>query len=792
MGKDLKMQQKHSPSAATNDGERATMGEETLLQENCSTDAGGLTLPENLGLREMLETLPVAFYVTDADGRLIYFNRAAVALSGRVPEIGTDKWCIAWKLFDAGGAPLPHDRCPMAAVLMGKKVEPGQECIAERPDGSRFWFTPYPTILRDADGRIVGGMNMLVDITARKVAHAQSEAEFRAIFEATPECVKIVASDGKLLQMNASGLSMIGAPSAQAVVGKSVYDLVAPEDRERFREFNEKVCRGEKISLEFEILGLENNRLQVETHATPLSYSDGTTVHLAVTRDVSERKRAEQAALLLSSIVDSSDDAIVSKNLNGVITSWNRSAERMFGYTAAEAVGQSVAALLIPPDCQNEESDILARLKKGERIDHFETKRKRKDGALLDISLTISPVRGLDGRVIGASKIARDLTSKKQVERTALLLSSIVDSSDDAILSKDLNGVITSWNKSAERIFGYTATEAVGRPVATLLIPADRQEEEPNILTKLRHGERVDHFETKRKRKDGTLIDVSLTISPVKAPDGTIIGASKIARDVTDQIRSQRELTHSNASLTRSNADLKQFAYSASHDLQEPLRMVSAYSEMLRRKFGNLLGSAGEEYLGFVIEGAQRMEQLLRDLRTYTHTSTVDDGPAPVVNPETAIERSIANLRPSIEESGAEITFDPLPPVRIHEFQLEQLFQNLIGNAIRYRSRQRPRIELGSEPEGDAWKFFIRDNGIGIDPEYKEQIFGIFKRLHTSSEYSGTGMGLAICQRIVERAGGRIWVESQLGRGSTFYFTLPVAGSAPVTHHHPQAAHRAN
>jgi PAS domain S-box-containing protein len=615
--------------------------------------AVGPTSTEELNLREMLEALPVAFYVTDAEGRLTYFNRAAVALSGRVPEIGTDKWCVTWKVFTPDGAPLPHDQCPMAGVLMGKQVKPGQECIAERPDGSRFWFAPYPTILRDAKGRITGGMNMLVDITERKMAQEQSEAEFRTIFETTPECVKIVAPDGELLQMNASGLSMISASSAQAVIGKSVYDLVAPEDRERFREFNERVCRGERASLEFDIIGLRDERRQMETHAAPLTYSDGSTVQLAVTRDVSERKRDERAALLLSAIVDSSDDAIISKDLNGIITSWNKSAERMFGYTTAEAVSQPVAALLIPPD---------------------------------------------------------------------------------------------------------------------------RQDEEPNILAKLRKGERVDHFETKRKRKDGTILDISLTISPVKDPNGTIMGASKIARDITEQIRSQQELKLSNDSLTRSNADLEQFAYSASHDLQEPLRMVSAYSEMLRRKFGNQLGSAGDEYLGFVIEGAKRMEQLLRDLRTYTHTSIVNNGPPPVVSPETAIERSIANLRAAIEESGAEITFDPLPPVRMYEFQLEQLFQNLIGNAIRYRSSERPRIHLGADPEGDEWKFFIQDNGIGIAPEYKEQIFGIFKRLHTSSDYPGTGMGLAICQRIVERAGGRIWIESQPGRGSTFFFTLPASG----------------
>ena len=205
--------------------------------------------------------------------------------------------------------------------------------------------------------------------------------------------------------------------------------------------------------------------------------------------------------------------------------------------------------------------------------------------------------------------------------------------------------------------------------------------------------------------------------------------------------------------------------------------MVSAYSQMLRRKFQNQLGSAGDEFIGFVVEGASRMEQLLRDLRTYTHAAIVDDGPPPAVDSETAFERSILNLKTAIEESGAEITSDPLPPVRIHQFQLEQLFQNIVGNAIRYSGERRPRIHAGAEADGDAWRFFVQDNGIGIDREYKEQIFGIFKRLHAFSEYPGTGMGLAICQRIVERAGGRIWVESQPGRGSTFFFTLPASGA---------------
>jgi PAS domain S-box-containing protein len=366
---------------------------------------------------------------------------------------------------------------------------------------------------------------------------------------------------------------------------------------------------------------------------------------------------------------------------------------------------------------------------------------------------------------------SREVIDGRTNEDAALLLSAIVDSSDDAIISKDLNGIIKSWNKSAERLFGYTAAEAVGQPVATLLIPADRQEEEPEILSRLRRGDRVDHFETKRKRKDGTLLDISLTISPVKDLKGNIIGASKIARDITEQLRTREALRNANERLAQSNADLEYFAYSASHDLQEPLRMVSTYSAMLRRKYGGKLDEKANQYLSYLTEGSARMERLLRDLRAFTHVST-NAGPAPEVDANVVLRETLVNLKVAIDESRAEVISGHLPTVCLQEFQLEQLFQNIIGNAIHYRSDAAPRINIKAEPDGDVWRFSIQDNGIGIAAEYKEKIFEMFKRLHTAADYSGSGMGLAICQRIVERSGGRIWVESQLGRGSTFFFTL--------------------
>ena len=259
---------------------------------------------------------------------------------------------------------------------------------------------------------------MLVDITDRKRAEdtlRESEERFRAIVETTPECVKVVAADGTLLLMNEAGLAMVGAAAADDVTGRSVYDLIAPEDREVFRGFNERVCGGEKASLEFDIVGLKGRRRRMETHAVPLRRPDGSIVQLGITRDITERRKAEETRLLLGAIVDSSDDAIISKDLDGQITSWNQGAERLYGYTAAEAVGKSIM-IVVPQDRHEEEREILARLQRGERVDHFETIRRRKDGALLNVSLTISPLRNQQGEIIGASKIARDITDQKRAE----------------------------------------------------------------------------------------------------------------------------------------------------------------------------------------------------------------------------------------------------------------------------------------------------------------------------------------------------------------------------------------
>jgi PAS domain S-box-containing protein len=452
---------------------------------------------------------------------------------------------------------------------------------------------------------------------------------------------------------------------------------------------------------------------------------------------------------------------------------WANEAELKFlGYNREEYVGHNITDFHVD---QPVIKDILRRLTGGEPLNGYEARLRCKDGSIRYVSIN-SSVYSEDGRFIHTRCITLDVTGEKEAAELQERLAAIVTSSDDAIISKDLNGIIRSWNHSAARLFGYGDEEVIGKPI-TIIIPPDRLDEEPQILSRLQRGERVDHFETVRRRKDGALLNISLTVSPVRDSKGTVVGASKVARDITERKRQEHALTAANAALTRSNADLQQFAYSASHDLQEPLRMVSTYGELLKREFHEQLGASGDEYIGYMIDSALRMEQLLKDLRAYTLATSAEQNPTQDIDAGKSLDNALAVLEPAVKESAACITRTALPRVRFHEHQLEQVFQNLIGNAIRYRSSEPLHVHVAAEPMRKNWLFSVRDNGIGIDPQYKEQVFEIFKRLHSAAEYPGTGMGLAICQRIVERAGGTIWVDSALERGSTFFFTVPRGSS---------------
>lgn len=485
--------------------------------------------------------------------------------------------------------------------------------------------------------------------------------------------------------------------------------------------------------------------------------------------ELARRKAAEGGLLLLGAIVDSSDDAIISKDLHGVITSWNKSAERVFGYTSAEAVGRSVADLLIPADRQDEEPKILERLARGERVDHFETVRRRKDGSLLDISLTISPVKNPEGEIVGASKIARDITERKRAEErlqsSEKSFRQLADAMPQIVWTAGPDGAMDYYNA---RWYEFTGlAEGDLERGLSIIHPEDLD----RCVTAWRHAvETGERFEAEcrfRDRLENRWRWFMGRALAARDNSGRIVKWFGTHTDIDEQKTAADELR-------RANLDLEQFAYSASHDLQEPLRTIKIYSQILAGEHLPLSEPDAVEALAFLRSAATRMESLVQDLLAYTRINQMAR-PAECVDANAALAQVLGNLGGAIAESGAKITSEELPAVRVHSTHLQQLFQNLIGNSIKYRSPERsPSVQISSARHDDTWVFSIRDNGIGIAAAYKEQIFGLFTRLHNSDEYSGTGIGLAICKRIVERYHGRIWVESEPGRGSTFSFSLPV------------------
>lgn len=489
------------------------------------------------------------------------------------------------------------------------------------------------------------------------------------------------------------------------------------------------------------------------------------------------------ADLLLSAIIDSSDDAIISKDLEGVITSWNRSAERIFGYTKEEALGCSIT-MLLPPGRECEELDILDRVRRGQRIEHFETSRRRKDGHLIDVSVTISPILGPDGTVMGASHVARDITEQKRDSRAGLLLAAIVSSSDDAIVSKSLSGIITSWNNSAERMFGYTAEEAVGRSVL-MLVPQDRQDEEPRILERLRRGERVDHFETIRVRKNGEHFPVSLTISPVRDTHGTIVGASKIARDITElkRVASEREQLLESERIARSQAEhanrmKDEFIATVSHELRTPLNAIVGWAQILKDP-----GSRAEDIAHGVdvIERNVRMQaQLIDDLldlgRIASGKMALDVEwieISAVTQDATAAVRHAAELkRIGIKTILNDIRGGMMGDKR----RLQQVIWNLLSNAIKFTPNGGKVVVTVARINSHV-EIAVADNGRGIAPDFLPHVFDRFRQADASTtrQYGGLGIGLSLVKQLVELHGGTVRAESPgLGQGATFTLKLPI------------------
>jgi len=356
-----------------------------------------------------------------------------------------------------------------------------------------------------------------------------------------------------------------------------------------------------------------------------------------------------------------------------------------------------------------------------------------------------------------------------------------VESSDDAIIGKTPEGIITSWNSGAERIYGYTKAEVIGHSV-TMLIPPEGQDELSRILDRIRHGGHVELFEATRLRKDGQRVVLSIAVSPIPDESGRIVALSMIARDITERQVAETEIRRLNEALRKKahslGEDLESFSYSVSHDLRAPLRYMDGFLDLLDNHIGASLDEKGRHYLDTAVDSARQMGVLIDDLLRFSRTGRVDMRETKVDLTD-LVRQAQQELAAGLRERKVVWTVAPLPEVAGDPALLRQVVVNLLGNAVKYtRTRAEAAIEIGCREEGEEWVVFVRDNGVGFDMRYAHKLFGVFQRLHSSDEFEGTGIGLAIVRRIVARHGGRTWAESVLGQGATFYFSLPRVAAA--------------
>jgi len=521
--------------------------------------------------------------------------------------------------------------------------------------------------------------------------------------------------------------------------------------------------------------------------------------------DITEQKQAEeersrllrsiqQEKDILSALINNINDEIWFADTNKKYTFVNPAGLNEFSINAEEDIELEQLAKnleIYRPDGSFrpvDESPLL-RVLQGEIVRNYEQIiRLPANGELQYRQVNASPVRDPKGNIIGSVSVVRDITEIKKAEKTVqevfYIARLIYDEQGNVVdwIFEDLNpaGFELLGLKDIDDAKGKRGSEVLGREIASFYLPMiENARRSSKAVTFQYHSPYVDKdFLSSYIVRGDRLISAQMDITEQKKAEiklkETLDNLENLVQERTDELETAEKILKLKIEeLTHSNEELEQFAYVSSHDLQEPLRMITSYLQLLQRKYQGNLDDKADRYIHFAVDGASRMQNLINDLLEYSRVGTVNNEPESV-DCEFILNKVLSNLKMVIKENNATVSHDPLPEVIADSTQMVQLFQNLILNGIRFHGEETPKIHITAEKKASEWVFSVQDNGIGIDPQYSEKIFEIFKRFHTRDEYSGTGIGLSICKRIVEGHGGRIWVESKLGTGSTFYFTLPI------------------
>ena len=713
-----------------------------------------------------------AIYMIDAEGAIQSWNHGAERMEGYTAEeiIGRN-----FARFYT-----PKDRAqkkPEEALRIARETGRFEgEGWRVRKDGTHFLANVILHPLHDAKGVLRGYSKVTRDITESR----ELEKRFQVLLEAAPDAFLIVNRAGSIEFINAQGEKLFGYDRAE-VLGRPV-DIFNPERvREAQAIYRNQIFSGSgraQGGIDPELWGLrkDGSEFPLEFTLSPLDTQEGR-VFLFAIRDITERKKTEAR---FRALMESAPDALVISSSDGLIELTNLQAERLFGYSRAEMIGRPVE-ILIPRDLQSDYRRDSEEFFRGE-VQHemgvgLDLRARRKDGTDIPVEISFSPLEGPNG--ISMTAAIRDISERRKSE---IRFRALLESAPDAMVIVNDDGVIELTNLQTEKLFGYSRAELVGQPVEMLVPPEMRgghSEHRQRFFASSKPRQMGAGLDLQAQRKDGSLFPVEISLSPLDGLEGVSVTAA--IRDVSDRMLAQKLLAEKMAELRHSNEQLEQFAHIASHDLQEPLRMVASYTQLLARRYKGRLDSDADEFIAYAVDGTQRMKRLIEDLLLYSRAGK-GSPPMHEFSTETALQEALRNLRVSIDESGAAITYDPLPTIVAADEQLAQVFQNLVGNAIKYRGDRAPAVHVSARLVEKDWVFSVKDTGIGIDPMYFEKIFLIFQRLHGREEYEGTGVGLAICKRILQQQGGKIWVESEPGLGSTFHFSLPVRSISDANH----------
>jgi PAS domain S-box-containing protein len=731
-------------------------------------------------LDQFFSASPTPLAIWGIDGRVQHANAAWESILGFTPAevVGMQVRDLVHP-DEYGMASAEFERL----VVGGKRT--GFECRGRCKDGTYRWLL--------ISAAVHGAPNVIYvaakDITTRRAAEdalQESRAKFQELFENAPVAYHELDTDGVVRAVNRAECALLGYQASE-MVGRPIWDFMAEAEAETSREaIRRKLSGGRPLKPHVRrFLRRDGSEALLELHDTLSRNAAGDVVGIrSALLDITERERAKEALQmsearlrLLSQALECVDDCISITDTEDRFLYVNEAFFRTYGYRDREVIGKHVGMVRSArPSAEPQDGILSATLAGGWRGELW---NRSKEGREFPISLSASPVYDGEGRIVALVGIARDITESKRAdealresERRFKLITETIGEvfwMNDPELRK-----VLYISPAYDRIWGRSRTDAYEHPESFLdAIHPDDREEALTGLAKLQTGAPFE-LGFRIVRPDGAVVSIWDQAFPVRDATGKLECYVGIARDVSERKRLEDTIRSRSEELARSNEELERFAYVASHDLQEPLRMVASFTQLLSRKYSGKLDETADRYINFAVDGAKRMQQLITDLLAFSRINSRDLDLRPT-ECDRVVRLTLQNLKVAIDESGAAIECDPLPVLLADAGQLGQMFQNLIGNAIKFRGETPPRIHIAAADRGAEWEFSVRDNGIGIDPKHADRIFQIFQRLHTREQYPGTGIGLAVCKKTVERHGGRLWVESQPGGGSTFLFTMPKA-----------------